>query len=689
MSLSNRRILILYGSETGTAQDKAEEIDRMCQRLRFHTDLDALDNVKLNDLLQDYELVCFVIATTGQGHFPNSARKFWKDLRRAKLPPNCLETVHFTTFGLGDSSYHKYNWASRLLHSRLLRLGAKETFARGEADERHDDGIDSIYQPWLKDLREFLTATYPLPPSVQPIPEEEPLPPRYTLSVRLSGAKGAPMQEQADEARSSPDFPPPLLLPHPNVNSAVVVSNKRVTPSDHWQDVRLIELDVTFPLVNGMAYEPLPGDRVVVYPKNYPSDVQKLIDLMEWGSVADKQISLGAQSPNGLYPTKNSTLRDLLTHNIDFMAVPSRSFLHKLAFYTTNVDHKEKLFELVQPDASQEFYDFTSRPRRTILEVLAEFYSSKIPYEAVPDVFPIIRGREFSIANGGKHWKKRQVIQTKHETSGGDAHQDGAVVYRLDVLAALVEYRTIIRKPREGLCSRYLKNLPAGTPLHVDMKRETPPPNGSIYAERPLIGIATGTGVAPVRSLVHDRMRSLPRAETVLFFGCRNKAADFHFHEEWAGTEDLTVVPAFSRDPKDPEQPEPEANPAPTLKAIPDNKNTTEKQAINGSSDKGGTGGKEEQPATTEPSVVVYSYDEGKNYVQHLIRRHADKVCELLRKDAIICLCGNSGRMPKSVREALRDAAVSGGFCKDPEEAEKRLFDEKDPNKVVYWEETW
>lgn len=60
-----------------------------------------------NDILQDYDLVCFVIATTGQGHFPNSSRKFWKNLRRAKLPPNCLDTVQFTTFGLGDSSYHK------------------------------------------------------------------------------------------------------------------------------------------------------------------------------------------------------------------------------------------------------------------------------------------------------------------------------------------------------------------------------------------------------------------------------------------------------------------------------------------------------------------------------------------------------------------------------------------------------
>ncbi|CAK7200252.1 NAPDH-dependent diflavin reductase [Sporothrix eucalyptigena] len=677
MSISNRRILILYGSETGTAQDKAEEIDRMCQRLRFHTELNAMDNVKLNDLLEDYDLVCFIIATTGQGHFPNSSRKFWKSLRRARLPPNCLETVQFTTFGLGDSSYHKYNWASRLLHARLLRLGAKEVFPRGEADERHDDGIDSIYQPWLKDFKEYLTKTHPLPPSVQPIPEEEALPPRYTLSLRLGEARSKPATERVAEAV---DFPPPVLLPRPNSNSAVVVSNTRVTPPDHWQDVRLVELDVNFPLVDGVAYEPLPGDRVVVYPKNYPSDVQKLIELMEWESVADKEITLGAKVPNGLCPPPNCTLRDLLTHNIDIMAVPSRSFLHKLAFYTTHVDQKEKLFELVQPESSQEFYDFTSRPRRTILEVLAEFYSSKIPYEAVPDIFPVIRGREFSIANGGATLKKPQDSKGEELKEGAEKASmetiaGGTVVCRLDVLAALVEYRTIIRKPRVGLCSRYLKNIPAGTPLRVEMKREEPPPTGSAAANRPLIAIATGTGVAPVRSLIHDRTQNSPRAETLMFFGCRNKSADFHFHEEWEKTESLTVIPAFSRDPK-PAEPELEPEKKEEPKANPD-----EKPAVNGVHV-----GKFE-PA--EPVMVTYSYDEGKNYVQHMIRRSAAKVCELLKKDVIICLCGNSGRMPKSVREALRDAAVSGGFCKDSDEAERLLFDEKDPNKIVYWEETW
>ena len=63
-----------------------------------------------------------------------------------------------TTFGLGDSSYPKsvvilrglymsgadsltrFNWAARKIHKRLVQLGAKEAYPRGEADEQHDEG---------------------------------------------------------------------------------------------------------------------------------------------------------------------------------------------------------------------------------------------------------------------------------------------------------------------------------------------------------------------------------------------------------------------------------------------------------------------------------------------------------------------------------------------------------------------
>ncbi len=43
----DRTILVLYGSETGNAQDMAEELGKMCQRLHFHSDVEELDAVEL------------------------------------------------------------------------------------------------------------------------------------------------------------------------------------------------------------------------------------------------------------------------------------------------------------------------------------------------------------------------------------------------------------------------------------------------------------------------------------------------------------------------------------------------------------------------------------------------------------------------------------------------------------------
>ena len=43
----DRSVLVLYGSETGNAQDMAEELGRLCQRLHFRNHVDALDAIDL------------------------------------------------------------------------------------------------------------------------------------------------------------------------------------------------------------------------------------------------------------------------------------------------------------------------------------------------------------------------------------------------------------------------------------------------------------------------------------------------------------------------------------------------------------------------------------------------------------------------------------------------------------------
>ncbi|KLU82672.1 nitric oxide synthase [Magnaporthiopsis poae ATCC 64411] len=277
-ALSGRSALVLYGSETGNAQDIAEDLGRTLERLRFHTSVVEMDDVGLKELLQ-YRLVVFVVSTTGQGEMPQNASKFWRSLLRRKLPPSCLTRLAYTCFGLGDSSYPKYNWAARKLCKRLAQLGALEFFASGEGDERHEDGIDTIYLPWKGNLRSWTLANHPLPGNIQPIPDQDPLPPRFTLFIDEGG-------QQSDKARSSEEPSADVLLPIPGGITATVQSNERVTPADHWQDVRLLRLDLETP-----PAEPLrPGATVTIYPKNSASDVDALIERMRWQDQADRPL---------------------------------------------------------------------------------------------------------------------------------------------------------------------------------------------------------------------------------------------------------------------------------------------------------------------------------------------------------------------------------------------------------------
>lgn len=477
---------------------------------------------------------------------------------------------------------------------------------------------------------------------------------------------------------TAPDIPPSdELLPTDHTRKVILYENKRVTPDDHWQDVRhltfILELESDedeFAMVQ-------PGSTMTIYPKNYPMDVQKLLDLMEWTDIADLEIEwksamtairdlqgpptdndklrgLGFCPPK-LRPLNNSTLRQLFIHNLDFTAVPTRGFLKQLIQFTNDEREKERLKELsstVGSDA-QEFYDYTSRPRRTILEVLDDFPGVKIPVQYILELFPLIRGREFSIANGGK---------SLYEESD-------STILNIELLVALVEYKTIIRKPRQGLCSRYLKHLIPGTEMAVSFKDgNSPPPQGIKNAERPLLAIATGTGIAPIRSLIYERHEYEEVGDEYLFFGCRNRKADFYFAGEW---EDLgvKVFPAFSRDPDalDPITFENYGSPS----TLP-------------SSITGVYGAAQAPPLdTVSTGLRTFDYDKGKMYVQHLIRKHAELVCELVTKKAIVVLCGNSGRMPASVRRALLDAFQIGKLASSSMEAET-IFE-----KMDFWQETW
>ncbi|KAH8667349.1 NADPH-dependent FMN/FAD containing oxidoreductase [Tricladium varicosporioides] len=689
----DRSALVLYGSETGNSQDVAEELGRMVERLHFVTRVSEMDLVEINLLLK-YPVVIFAISTTGQGEFPKNARKFWKSLLRKRLPPGCLRHVRFTTLGLGDTSYPKYNWAARKLHKRLEQLGAQEIYPRGEADEQHEEGIDGTFLSWSADLRTHLLKQHPLPEGLAPIPSDVLLPPKYFLSIakgevntsnsleekisaeerelsdqrkvtptqdkeevvtssstQLLSTNGRtpislihgdpkmlPMEFEAEtcqQLKESSSLEPESVdlivpddegFPAPHSFEVQLISNRRVTPADHWQDVRLL----TFIMSKQHGYEP--GDSMTIYPKNFPEDVQALIDLMDWNRIADKRVEFQATEPNffaserltakvtGLYPTARCTLRSLLMHNLDITAIPKRHFFEIIAHYTDDPMHKERLQEFSNPIYTDEFYDYTSRPRRSILEVLQDFPTVKIPWRFATTIFPLMRGRQYSVASGG-------ILKQHHNSA----------LIKVELLVALVKYRTVLKKIRQGLCSRYLATLQKGSILSVTMNTSSFNNIVSKNPQYPILLIGPGTGIAPLRSLLWERASIRPNnskedkssvGPALLIYGGRNKHADFFFEEEWRCRDlGVEVFTAFSRDQKE------------------------------------------------------------KIYVQDVIRAQSKKIFDFLLHQGFIFVCGSSGNMPKAVREAIVDVIFEHTPTKTRAEAVAAV--EEIERKGHYVQETW
>lgn len=489
--------------------------------------------------------------------------------------------------------------------------------------------IEGSFVRWTEDLRKHLLDHFPDPKGRDPIPEDRMLPARWSLGPAVTKAlqtrkESKTIPHKNGEALSS-DTPtashPPLdPLPLPQGWQAKLVEDTRMTPEDHWQDVRLISFDIPA-RDSGQRLQGNPGDCLTIYPKNFPEDVQKVITLMGWEGIADETLELSTcVVPETLYAPTPCTLRGLLLHNIDINSVPRRSFLKSLSYFSDNQDHKDRLLEFTMTEYLDEYFDYATRSRRTIIEVLEEFDSIRVPAERLLDVFPLIRGRDFSIANGGKNLE----AQPSSPTDSTTGHT------RIELLVAFVKYRTILRKPRQGLCSRYLASLPIGTTLNVTLKPVLSPVHGEANAQRPLIAMATGTGIAPVRSLIQERLTHPSAAPILLFFGNRNRSADYFFDDEWqriakslapsSDASPLLVFPAFSRDQRE------------------------------------------------------------KIYVQDLVRKEAPRLAGLIAREPIFAICGGSSKMADACKHAVFDPFKKGG---NEEERQKML------DAVTWWQEIW
>ncbi|KAK3718206.1 NAPDH-dependent diflavin reductase [Vermiconidia calcicola] len=661
----SRTALILYGSETGNAQDVAEEVGRMAERLRFDTTVLDMDSAQLKDIVKPTAVI-FALSTTGQGEMPQNARLFWKTLLSGALKSGILRRVRFSSFGLGDSSYARYNVAHRMLCGRMQQLGARLFSERGEGNEQHPEGHSAGFREWIVSLKQGLLDSFPLFGRVEPIADDQFLEPKWKLDlsehVAMSNGYSHALDstngdsaavgvtghltnghavEKGEEDGEAQTVPSPALMPVKGAHIAKVVAHERVTAPGHFQDVRLADLRLEDQILYG------PGAIAVIYPKNFPGDIQEFIDLMEWQSVADRPLALRPNANHDLgqdhspSPLRHLaltnvtlTLRWLLENVLDIMSVPRRSFFASLSHFANrdNEDsayQKERLLELANPELIDELWDYTTRPKRTILEVMMDFTTIKIPWQYCLSVLPMMKGRQFSIASGG-HLKTDDVGRT-----------------RVQLLVAIAEPPSPIIKYRRryGVCTRYMASLRAGQELAIGIQEGYLDVRPSELVV-PIVMIGPGTGLAPMRAMIWQRLLWSQATQVkaggkgrldgdILIFGCRNEDGDYFFRDEWEtflSQHGLTVLTAFSRDKDKPRQ-----------------------------------------------------------YVQDQIRQNATRIRQaLLEQKGKVYVCGSSGNMPKGVREALIDIlAMEQGQQGNMGREEAEEYLDRMEKQGRYKQETW
>ncbi|CAB36512.3 CIA machinery NADPH-dependent diflavin oxidoreductase Tah18 [Schizosaccharomyces pombe] len=584
--MKNSHIYILYGSETGTAEGLAESLFRSLTRMGYDVLVNSMDDFNLENLLRPLQCV-FICSTTGQGEMPLNMRKFWRFLLRKKLPNTFLNDMQYAVFGCGDTSYTRFNWASKKLDSRLRQLGAQSFSSRGEGDEQHPDGVEGVFAYWCNHLYSQLAAIKT--PSRPAFGEFDLLPPSFQIIIDESlGCKVKGFEDNNIVRHSRGKI------------EATLVHNKRISNIKHWQDVR----HLAFKIPNFERWKP--GDVAVLYPWNDDMSVNSFIECMGWESIKYSPLIISSNVAERKLPWFPNILNvfNLVKYVLSIHSVPSRTFFEMASHFSNNKMHKERLQEFSSYKNIDDYYDYTTRPRRTVLETLQEFKSVQIPIEYALDAFPVIRGRQYSIAN-------------RCDNSTGI----------LELAVALVKYQTILKSPRQGICSRWICDLHENTSFNIDILPGFL--NLSYQSNKPLIMVGPGTGVAPLRALIQERIYNGLK-ENLLFFGCRNKSMDFLFEKDWEKyTEEgtLKLFCAFSRD------------------------------------------------------------QEKKKYVQHSIQENGELVYNLLNeKDGMFFVSGSSGKMPSSVKDAIAGIVSKYSGCSI---SDGYSFVTSLEKKNRYYQETW
>ena len=392
----------------------------------------------------------------------------------------------------------------------------------------------------------------------------------HSAPVEVAVANGAQPPPVSEVYNKKNPFPAPLLE---RVNL-----NGTGSAKETWH----LELSLEG---SGLSYEP--GDAVGVLPQNCPQYVADLLRVS--GLDGDSPVRVGEDK---------TALRQALLHNLDVTNLSKQMIVQYQEM--AKVPELDTLLSKGD-DALKDFLW-----GRQIVDLLEHFPIKDLSAQNLADLFRKLPPRLYSIASSLK------------------AHPD-----EVHLTVAAVRYSTHGRA-RKGVCSTFFADLmergdTSSIYIHENKKFHLPQ-----NPDTPIIMVGPGTGIAPFRAFVEERIETGAQGRNWLFFGDQHFQTDFLYQLEW---QDYLKKGMLSR------------------------------------------------------MDVAFSRDTPeKVYVQHKMKERARDLYGWLEEGAYFYVCGDASRMAKDVATALHEiVAEQGGLsAEDATAYVKKLKKDKRYQQDVY-----
>lgn len=335
-------INILYGTETGNAEEIAETFEGKLKEHNFNAHLWDMDDFP-KETLADVEHLFIICSTQGVGEPPINALDLYDYLHSDEAPQ--LDTVNFAVLALGDQDFPDFCQAGKDFDHVLGELGANRVADRVDCDFDFEETAEQ----WITNMLELLSQTSS---NMDTIDEED-----ETVTID---------EPEAPFSRSNPF-------------QAEVLTNTVLTQPEASREVRHLELSLEG---YSEAYEP--GDSLVVIPHNNSSLVASLISALGWE--ADTNIKLSDNE-------EARSLNDALKYDFEISKL-TPGLLHNAAelfgnpMLNANVQKSEWIQDYIYG--------------RDVIDLIQDFTPVSLEPHMLPQLLRKLPPREYSIASSNQ-----------------------------------------------------------------------------------------------------------------------------------------------------------------------------------------------------------------------------------------------------------------------------------------------